>query len=64
MVGFLSLFRFATNIDLLLMGLGSLGAVLVGVALPMFVVLWGSITNNYGSSNLEEEAKSTMLTFF
>lgn len=48
MTNFTSLFRFATPTDVFLIIVGSLCAAAVGVAIPMFVVLWGNITNNFG----------------
>lgn len=64
MTNFTSLFRFATPKDVILIIVGSLCAAAVGVAIPMFVVLWGNITNNYGETDLEAAAKNTMFNFF
>ncbi len=42
------------------MVVGSVGAIATGIAMPFFVVLWGNITNNYSSTDIVEEGKSTM----
>lgn len=64
MVGFFSLFRFATKTDIILITIGSLCAAAMGVALPAFAILWGNMTNDFTSSaKMEEASKATMLNF-
>jgi ATP-binding cassette subfamily B (MDR/TAP) protein 1 len=42
------LFRFADKFDKILMFFGSLGAIAIGTALPLFALLWGNMTNSFG----------------
>ena len=49
-VGFCSLFRFADGYDRILMIIGSIAAAANGAALPAFSLLWGSMTDAFGSS--------------
>jgi ATP-binding cassette subfamily B (MDR/TAP) protein 1 len=51
MAPFMSLFRFATKTDIILMVVGTICASVMGVALPAFAILWGNMTNSYGNSN-------------
>lgn len=48
MVSFLELFRFADKIDKILMFFGTIGAALIGTAMPMFALLWGDMTSAFG----------------
>jgi len=47
MVGFLSLFRFASTSDIIFIIIGSICAAAMGVALPAFAILWGDMTNKF-----------------
>ena len=46
-VGFCRIFRFATGFDVLLMILGSLGAIAMGAAMPAFAFIWGQMIDNF-----------------
>jgi ATP-binding cassette subfamily B (MDR/TAP) protein 1 len=48
MVSFLELFRFADKTDKILMFFGTIGALLIGAAMPMFAFLWGTMTTAFG----------------
>lgn len=48
MVTFFELFRFADKTDKILMFFGTVGAALIGTALPMFALLWGDMTTTFG----------------
>ena len=65
MADFTSLFRFATNQDILLIVIGSICAAASGVALPAFAILWGDMTDSFGkgSDELENAGKGIMLNF-
>ena len=64
MTSFKSLFRFATPTDNLLMIVGSICAAAVGVAIPMFTVLWGDMTNHFQSAaDMEQASKGIMFNF-
>jgi membrane protein YdbS with pleckstrin-like domain len=52
-VSFLSLFRFAEPIDVVMIILGSIAAAGHGAAQPMFVVFFGTVINNFSSTNIE-----------
>jgi ATP-binding cassette, subfamily B (MDR/TAP), member 1 len=46
------------------MGVGSVGSILMGVSIPVFANLTGSIIDSFSTQgNMVEEAKSTMLLF-
>lgn len=64
-VGFCSLFRFATCFDYFLIVIGTIGAAVTGVAMPAFVLLWGDITQEFGSDPavVEGLVKDLMLIF-
>uniref|UniRef100_H3H077 Uncharacterized protein n=1 Tax=Phytophthora ramorum TaxID=164328 RepID=H3H077_PHYRM len=47
------LFSFADSIDKLLMGVGTLGALVAGVLRPLMVVLLGNVINSFGSTSLD-----------
>lgn len=63
-VSILQLYRFAGTTEVLLIVIGSICAALVGTAWPLWMILWGNITDNYGDgSESEAAAKTTMLQF-
>ncbi|TKY62124.1 ABC transporter B family member 1 [Spatholobus suberectus] len=49
-VGFGELFRFADGLDYLLMGIGTLGAVVHGCSLPLFLRFFADLVNSFGSN--------------
>eukprot|EP00027_Filamoeba_sp_ATCC50430_P014648 CAMPEP_0168577562 /NCGR_PEP_ID=MMETSP0413-20121227/20855_1 /TAXON_ID=136452 /ORGANISM="Filamoeba nolandi, Strain NC-AS-23-1" /LENGTH=169 /DNA_ID=CAMNT_0008611329 /DNA_START=70 /DNA_END=576 /DNA_ORIENTATION=+ len=49
-VSFLKLFTYATPFDYLLMFLGSLGAVIVGFAMPAFAFIFGKMVDDFNVS--------------
>jgi ATP-binding cassette subfamily B (MDR/TAP) protein 1 len=51
MAPFTSLFRFATKADVILIVIGTICAIAMGVALPAFAILWGSMTDKFGTIN-------------
>ena len=51
MAPFTSLFRFATKADVILIIIGTICALAMGVALPAFAILWGNMTDKFGSIN-------------
>jgi len=51
MASFLELFRFADKTDKILMFFGTIGAILIGTAMPMFALLWGNMTTAFGEGD-------------
>ncbi|RAL51644.1 hypothetical protein DM860_010362 [Cuscuta australis] len=49
LVGFAELFRFADGLDYVLMGIGSLGAIVHGSSLPLFLRFFADLVNSFGS---------------
>lgn len=49
-VGFGELFRFADGLDYVLMGIGSLGALVHGCSLPLFLRFFADLVNSFGSN--------------
>ncbi|OMO72407.1 hypothetical protein CCACVL1_17825 [Corchorus capsularis] len=49
-VGFGELFRFADSLDYVLMGIGSLGALVHGCSLPIFLRFFADLVNSFGSN--------------
>ena len=49
-VGFGELFRFADGLDYALMAIGSLGAVVHGCSLPLFLRFFADLVNSFGSN--------------
>ncbi|PPS11900.1 hypothetical protein GOBAR_AA08721 [Gossypium barbadense] len=49
-VGFGELFRFADGLDYVLMGIGSLGALVHGCSLPIFLRFFADLVNSFGSN--------------
>lgn len=49
-VGFCELFRFADGLDYVLMIIGSLGAVVHGCSLPLFLRFFADLVNSFGSN--------------
>lgn len=50
-IKFLSLFRFADKIDIVLMVVGSICSILMGGAFPLFSLLWGNMTDTFSSND-------------
>ncbi|VFR00063.1 unnamed protein product [Cuscuta campestris] len=48
-VSFFQLFRFADGLDYVLMGVGSLGAFVHGLSLPLFLRFFADLVNSFGS---------------
>eukprot|EP00898_Chlorokybus_atmophyticus_P004111 jgi/Chlat1/4700/Chrsp3S05626 len=53
-VPFFQLFRYADNTDKLLMLLGSIGAILAGATMPSFAILFGRLSDSFGSNALKD----------
>lgn len=49
-VGFGELFRFADGLDYVLMTIGSLGAIVHGCSLPLFLRFFADLVNSFGSN--------------
>lgn len=49
-VGFKELFRFADGLDYILMAIGSVGAVVHGCSLPVFLRFFADLVNSFGSN--------------
>lgn len=49
-VGFGELFRFADGLDYVLMGIGSIGALVHGCSLPIFLRFFADLVNSFGSN--------------
>lgn len=49
-VGFGELFRFADGLDYVLMGIGTVGAVVHGCSLPIFLRFFADLVNSFGSN--------------
>ncbi|GAB2264092.1 hypothetical protein Droror1_Dr00026226 [Drosera rotundifolia] len=54
-VGFRELFRFADGLDLVLMGIGSIGAFVHGCSLPLFLRFFADLVNSFGSYSDEPD---------
>ncbi|CAM8897372.1 unnamed protein product [Rhodiola kirilowii] len=50
-VGFFELFRFADGLDYVLMGVGSVGALVHGCSLPIFLRFFADLVNSFGSNS-------------
>uniref|UniRef100_A0A7N0THE2 ABC transporter B family member 1 n=1 Tax=Kalanchoe fedtschenkoi TaxID=63787 RepID=A0A7N0THE2_KALFE len=50
-VGFLELFRFADGLDYVLMVVGSVGALVHGCSLPLFLRFFADLVNSFGSNS-------------
>ncbi|XP_019455931.1 PREDICTED: ABC transporter B family member 1 [Lupinus angustifolius] len=48
--GFVSLFRFADGLDYILMAIGTVGAVVHGCSLPLFLRFFADLVNSFGSN--------------
>lgn len=48
--GFGELFRFADNLDYVLMGIGTVGAFVHGCSLPLFLRFFADLVNSFGSN--------------
>lgn len=44
-VPLLKMFRFADKYDYIMMAFGTLGAICLGAATPLFILFWGDFTN-------------------
>lgn len=49
-VGFKELFRFADNLDYVLMVIGTLGAIVHGCSLPLFLRFFADLVNSFGAN--------------
>ncbi|XP_028797917.1 ABC transporter B family member 1-like [Neltuma alba] len=49
-VGFGELFRFADGLDYILMGIGTVGAIVHGCSLPLFLRFFADLVNSFGSN--------------
>ncbi|KAF6140223.1 hypothetical protein GIB67_000271 [Kingdonia uniflora] len=49
-VGFKELFRFADRLDHILMGIGTMGAIVHGCSLPIFLRFFADLVNSFGSN--------------
>ncbi len=49
-VGFKELFRFADGLDYILMAIGSVGALVHGCSLPLFLRFFADLVNSFGSN--------------
>jgi hypothetical protein len=49
-VPFFKLFSYADSFDLLLMGVGTVGAIANGLAMPLMTIVFGSLTNAFGNN--------------
>lgn len=49
-VGFGELFRFADGLDYILMTVGTLGAIVHGCSLPLFLLFFADLVNSFGSN--------------
>ncbi len=57
-IWFCELFRFATKFDYILMIMGSIAAIAMGVAMPAFAYIWGSMTDSFTTiDNMVEKSK-------
>ncbi|GFP90775.1 ABC transporter b family member 1 [Phtheirospermum japonicum] len=61
-VGFLELFRFADGLDYFLMTVGTVGAVVHGSSLPLFLRFFADLVNSFGS-NANDVDKMTQQVF-
>ncbi|PSS04589.1 ABC transporter B family member 1 like [Actinidia chinensis var. chinensis] len=48
--GFFELFRFADSLDYVLMGIGTIGAIVHGSSLPLFLRFFADLVNSFGSN--------------
>ena len=48
--GFFGLFRFADSLDYVLMGIGTIGAIVHGSSLPLFLRFFADLVNSFGSN--------------
>ena len=62
---FFSLFRFADNFDILMMVIGTIGALALGASTPVFILIWGEFTDVFGLAPdlIVEEARLQMIKF-
>ncbi|XP_027363826.1 ABC transporter B family member 1 [Abrus precatorius] len=49
-VGFIELFRFADGLDYILMAIGTVGAIVHGCSLPLFLRFFADLVNSFGSN--------------
>ncbi|GAB2300622.1 Multidrug resistance protein 1 [Dionaea muscipula] len=63
-VGLKELFRFADGLDLVLMGIGSIGAFVHGCSLPLFLRFFADLVNSFGSySNNPDKMMQQVLKY-
>lgn len=66
-VSFFELLRFATKTDVLLMILGSAAAIINGIALPMFALIFGQMTDSFSPTSTGDDivdAAGTQALYF
>ena len=57
-VSLLGLFRYADRLDLLLMAVGTVGALANGVAEPLMTILFGNVIDSFGDSTSQDIVRS------
>ena len=58
------MFRYATTTDWVLITVGTICALVSGVAMPSFAVLWGNMTDSFDNSDdMVSAAKNVMFQF-
>lgn len=63
-VSFFRMFRFATSFDVILMVIGSIGAIATGASMPAFAYIWGRMTDSFLDADvMVEKSRESMLTF-
>jgi len=60
--GFGDLFRFADGLDYVLMGIGTLGAVIHGSSLPIFLRFFADLVNSFGSNSNDVDKMTQEVT--
>ncbi|CAD6237268.1 unnamed protein product [Miscanthus lutarioriparius] len=57
-VSLLGIFRYADRLDLLLMAVGTVGALANGVTEPLMTVLFGNVIDSFGDSTSQDIVRS------
>ena len=57
------MFRFADKLDIIMMTVGTVGALCLGASTPLFVMFWGDFTNTLSESsdNIVDESKVVLI---
>lgn len=57
------MFRFADKLDIIMMTVGTVGALCLGASTPLFVMFWGDFTNTLSESsdNIVDESKLVLI---